>query len=286
MKKLMILMAFLVVALLQNVAAITQCSLNGTDLNQRYQPSAILMLNVTAIWSSTENLTNVTWNFDTSVSVTNNTINGTKTSTTRGDFTFGLGATAVTEGNYSVWASCTNDSSSNPGQALFVLNSSKVTIHFDRTAPSVGINSPNNYETQVPGANGIVFDYTPSDIFLANATLYFNDAAVKYANQNMTSAASNKFYYDQSTSGTFAWLVEVQDLAGNKQNSTTRNIVVQTAAQSGSPIVTSSSGQVISGGVEETTSGVPQSAGNSNLFWVIVIGVGALWIFKGKKKRR
>lgn len=261
----------------------------------------LYMLNATVRWTPTEtNITNVSFVFtsgSTRYVFTNITINGTRTTTGRGDFTYLLQPSNLTANlKYEVRVEIRNSTTIGDDGAV---NSSFVIFTLDSLTPTISLSKPHSRESVSTTEGFITFEYTPTDTNLANVTLYVNGVINKTststtATSNATSGTVNRFttlytVNDDSES----YIVEVVDLAGNKINSTSFSYsVIVFGGDVKTVYVDSASGQqqaISPTTVPKQPPLVVSNAGAPDWFmdywWVIpiVVAVGIFIIFKTKK---
>jgi len=232
------------------LATIETCSIN-IPINNHYQ-AGTLVLNASATWRSESatidnNVTNVSFAVG-SNTYWNASINGTATNTTGnagvagGDFTFKIATSSLSDGAYTVTATCYNDTA---GGAVNSLDSSSRTLNIDNTNPINRITFPTSGLSVGVTNDQISITHIPSETNLGNATLYLN-GAVDQSDTSLTSGIDNIFTksYTADDSSEVA-IVEITDLAGNKINSS--SVTFSVIQSGGSVIVTSSSGGVSQG---------------------------------------
>lgn len=199
-------------------------------------------LNATVKWTpDVTNITNVSFVF-TSGSVrhvfTNNTINGTRTTTGEGDFTYTITASQLTANTqYAVRVEIRNTTTLGNDGAV---NSSAITYTLDSTNPVIALNRPNDRSSITPANKIITFEYTPTDTNFGNCTLYVSGTPHSSSTSGTTSpnvstgkvnTFAKTYTADDSSE---SWIVECTDLAGLKTNSSSRAFNV--IAFGGSPI--------------------------------------------------
>ena len=123
--------------LASNVESITSCTINFPVAMQTNDDS--LIINSSAEWAGIGNVTNVTYWRDTTIIGTNSTTNGTRTTTTTGDYTHGFDLSGLSQGAYAIRAECRNNTLTSYITEASSLNSSAVTLVIDRTPPSCSI---------------------------------------------------------------------------------------------------------------------------------------------------
>ena len=207
MKKSILLLLILAIAIMAMPLAFAE--MTASNVTFRYPTNNIfnassavtVNINVSVNWTSPTNLTNVSFIFSKSGNSTyfiNNTVNGSRTSATTGDFTFPLNLGSLAEGSYSLVVEIRNDSGDS-ASASSALNTSAITFVIDRTSPSVSISSPYTGSTVLPaGAGMITFDYTPTDTNFGNCSLHLDNQLVKSRTSgttgaNISSGSVNRF---------------------------------------------------------------------------------------------
>ena len=310
-KKLTALALFTLILLffLPNINAITSCTLNDpADSTYFDDGSRNLLVNVTAIsdgGTNAGNITNVTITFG-SVVFSNATANGTRTNVTAGataiqaDFTFTIASSSLSEGALTVYATCYNLTDATlPANSR---NSTSRTYTVDLKNPAVTLSKPNNRQTvSVKGGGLVVFEYTPSDTNLGNATHYLNGQRYQSSTSgttttNITSGAINRFRSRYSSNNLSSqWIIEITDLSGRKTNSSefTFKVFAQGSPEAQTVFVTPS-GEVIKSPAKPKGKAIttPFFAGNtsgllSNPFvWgtIIVAAVGLFIWYQNRKK--
>lgn len=119
-----------------DVTPITSCTINSPPASTETNDDA-LTYNVSVQWGGGQNLTNVTiWRGTTKIG-TNSTTNGTRTTTTTGDFKLGESISTLADGRYTITAECRNDSDTDTISSS--INSSGVILIVDNVAPTCNI---------------------------------------------------------------------------------------------------------------------------------------------------
>lgn len=270
--------------------------------------NALTRLNATVRWTpEVSNISTVVWHFisgTTNISFTNETVNGTRTTTGKGDFTFTISANNLTANTqYTVKIEIKNSTVTDASNGA--VNSTSATFTLDSTNPTVTLDKPTNYyKVNIKGGGDVVFKYTPTDTNLGNATLYVDGQKLKSStsgttSSNLTSGSINEFtkYYNSNNNSAY-WNVEITDLAGNKKNSTTWYYsVYTTGAASAAQVYITDSGERIPISQKPTQSVSPitnlplkETITNFVVKWiwliVIIVAVGGFILFKTRKKKK
>lgn len=248
MKK--IILPFLALMVLMSISAfavITSVTINvdprtGFIANNQYNSSGAsndlsVSLNASGAWTNPTNATNMTWIFTSSTNTyrfTNGTINGSRSSTTTGDWTFNISISQLAEGTYTVIAELRN--STEVSDKANSLNSSSVLFTIDRSSPGVTISTPYSGSTVVPNSNLVSFDYTPTDTNMGNCSFFLNNQNIGGSKSgttspNASSGLVSRFTYPFSNDNNSVRVaVNCIDLAGlrtasNAQNNFTFNVL-------------------------------------------------------------
>ena len=238
MKKAILLMLVMAIAIMA-VSTVNAEMLAGNitfryPTNNMYNASSsvTVRLNASVNWTSPTNLTNVSFIFSKNGNSTyfiNNTVNGSRTTAVKGDFTVDISLGTLAEGTYTVVAEIKNDSSTST-QPSNSVNSSSITFVIDRSNPSVSISSPYTGSTVLPsGGNIVTFDWTPSDTNFGNCSLHLNNQLVKSRTSGTTganfSSGSLSRFDSQFSSDNSSVRVAINciDLAGLMTGSNTAN---------------------------------------------------------------
>ena len=247
-------------------------SYNGSGLSGA---DVVLNLNATVTWTSPMNITNVTFIFIQGTTYTrffNNTINGSRTTTTSGDFKVNISASQLTENKFDVIVEARNDSE--VGTTSAQINSTTITFTIDRTNPSVTIQQPAQGETvSAKGTGKVIIDYTPTDTNLGNATYYIEGVPQTSSTSGTTSSnltsGSRKNTFTKvfaTNNNSIDLIVEITDLSGRKTNSstTTFNVFVQGSAEPVKVFVTPS-GEIISTPAEPKGKAITKTSTKTSL---------------------
>lgn len=270
--------------------------------------SATIKLNTTVHYNVTNvtmtgNATNVTWYVIKGTNETffrNSTVNGTRTTPSKADFTYTIPINGLSEGIWVITAEVRIEYNLSAGLAN-TTNSSPLTLTIDKTRPSVSLERPHNRESISPSEGIVTLEYTFTETNAGNATLYVSGAVEERATSNtitpnITTGKTNSFsktYSADDSSETY--IVEVTDLAGNKQNSTsfTYSVIFSGGEiqqrqfdSSGQPIQTQDDVQ------RQQALSVSPPAGDGNVFidwllswgWIAIIVI-AVVIFIYKKRQ-
>lgn len=287
-----ILSLFLITLFSLSVNALT-CTLNNPT-DKQYD-NGVIMLNVSTVRSTDENVTNVTWTIGTSVFV-NDTINGTNSSSTTGDFTYTLVASDLADGSFTAYASCYNSTLNADHHANVSTNSTSITYTVDTINPAISLNKPNKgQKVAIKGGGDIKFKYTPTETNLGNSTLYLDGKAVKSSTSvttvpNITSGEVNEFsYFFKGNNNSVTFIIELTDLAGLKTNSSTYTFSVFTDGSIPKEKIIDRGGQPLpSQPVTQKPFAVGEGVGSfvGRWWWAIaiVIAVAGFIYWKEKKK--
>lgn len=201
--------------------------------NNSNDATVYLFLNATASWSGQVsagnagmNATNVTWWFTRGATIQsygNGTINGSRTSSTSGDWKFNLSTNSLGEGSWTVVAEVRNSTDGIATESS--VNSSAITFVIDRTSPSIVLNEPYSGSSVVANNEQVTFKYTPTDTNFGNCSLHVNNQNVKSSTSgntvsNVTSGNSNTFTNRfENDNNSVRSVIQCIDLAGNYGNS-------------------------------------------------------------------
>lgn len=244
MKSYKLFLVFAIMAVLSlsaNALMNTDCSFNNPVNNQfNKSTSADFILNCSVTWTAPTNITNMTYWFipasnNTPYSYTNNTINGSRTTTTSGDFLIRINTNDFAAGRYTVIAETQN--ATDRADPATSRNSSAITIGIDNSIPGVRIINPLSGSSVLPSGNEVTFQYIPDDANIANCSLSLNSQEVKSdttgtINPNVTTGATGSFRYKfESDNASVRVAIRCEDLAGqfttsNSQNNFTFNTIL------------------------------------------------------------
>lgn len=214
---------FLVLAL-PSALSITTCVINYPTSMQTNDDTIIF--NASATWGGAQNLTNVTfWRGTTQIGV-NSTTNGTRTSTTSGDFTFTLDVTGLADASYVIIAECRNNSEITTGTPS--LNSSAVTLILDNINPTPRIEI---LTTEIEPLGFFEVDCSRStDTNTINTSRYLLRIIDPYSRRASKSSATGVATFDGSdteTEGLYTASCNIVDNAGNNATSKTEEFQVR-----------------------------------------------------------
>ncbi len=194
-----------------------------TNPSQNMANNSAISLNISFRCNATDNfaLKNGTfyiWNMTGTYNQSNKTFSGTS-----GEIEVNL--TDIPQGSYK-WNCRFYDINGNSAFA-----SSNLSIDYELSAPDITLISPADGGSGTEGS-AVSFEYNvSSNVYMKNCSLILNENISDYNSSAISTSSTNTISKSLSI-GTYSWSINCTDMAGNKGNSSSRNITISAAPPS------------------------------------------------------
>lgn len=136
-------------------------------------------------------------------------------------------STLVQNGNYNVTYYC-NDSSGNTN------NSAYLNFSVDLTSPNITLISPSDAYSETASSTTISFSYNATDNLNISSCALIINAAVSSTNSSINNQSLTGSFSSSVSAGSYTWMINCTDLAGNAGNSSTRSFTITSPSSGGS----------------------------------------------------